>query len=120
MTPKKPQAGHTPGPWKIRNHSRVGIKGVWIESSDMVDGVVVGTSGVAVIPEYWLANEDDKSANANLIAAAPDLLATLHNCLSRLQMDLKYVSTQTGREEIEAYMVEARAAIAKAEGRGAR
>ena len=53
---------HTPGPWKLAESTRSVFN---IEDSD----------GIGVT-ECWLRqSEDETTANANLIAAAPDLLA---------------------------------------------
>jgi len=88
-------AGHTPGPWKYEP----------------------GTKTIRSVPaNYWLATLDswdgmvDNEANARLIAAAPDLLATLKMCLPFVER----VRAQSGGDGAITLAV-ARDAIAKAE-----
>lgn len=98
---------HTPGPWKA-------------------DGKVVSTAAgtsVATCPwttdESWThdVTENDAIANARLIAAAPDLLATLNVIADHLAKAPKFSAVEYSDEllvpysDIEKY---ARAAIAKA------
>jgi hypothetical protein len=54
---RKMDAGHTPGPWRIKG------------------GMIVGDSGVNVAAASVAPSYNDMCANARLIASAPDLLA---------------------------------------------
>ena len=122
---------HTPGPWFVgqpsgsgtpdsckqsdgkpyREHSSVLTK--IGEHEKLVAHVYQGTGGVG--SEAAL---DEQSANANLIAAAPDLLAALDELLMHHELDRMRTSptmachTPLSRKAIE----NARLAIAKATG----
>lgn len=101
-------SAHTPGPWKM-------IKGA---DDDETRCAVVQDNGdkewlIATVengaPGDCLATE---SANAHLIAAAPDLLAALKELAAYLQIE------EIWTIEAEVAMVDrAEAALAKAEGR---
>lgn len=64
--PAKRAGSHTPGPWSARK--------IWRIEHDNDDG-----SGgvVCVLSQARLGHEADRVATANLIAAAPDMLAAL-------------------------------------------
>lgn len=67
---------HTPGPWKVESFPEVGKKG---------SVYVSGAEGWEVSPvcSTWETESRIKNeANAQLIAAAPDLLAACRECLS--------------------------------------
>jgi len=65
---------HTPGPW------------------DDIDGIIYGGAEddrvkVCVIDKMRFARQDDNwDANAKLIAAAPDMLETLHRIVEELEI----------------------------------
>ena len=60
---------HTPGPW------------VWIDNPSGPWPTLIGPAG-----DSWIAmSSDPNSANARLIAAAPDLLDAVSNCLHDLE-----------------------------------
>ena len=81
-------AKYTPGPWNI-GHSTVVL---------MVSRGVIGIS------------HDEEFANARLIAAAPDLLEALKDCVAVMDREL------AGLKVIQPELSAARAAIAKATG----
>ena len=85
-------AKHTPGPWKAFS--------TWVDGAD---GSTVAETGLPTTPTRLAA------ANAELIAAAPDLLAALRGMLD----------VQSSRDPFKEREAEraALAAIAKAEGR---
>lgn len=86
---------HTPGPWTI-------------EPFDNFDkSIVIREPGVAVDNDD--VNHAEAAANARLIAAAPDLLAALRECLTVI--DPEADPTHRSNREI---LAQARAAIAKA------
>jgi len=80
---------HTPGPWSYSEGTRTirGPQNHWLASMDSWDGAI------------------DHAANARLIAAAPDLLAALQDCVA--------VPNKNRPDEV---WQRARAAIAKATG----
>lgn len=85
---------HTPGPWTLAG-------GRVIETTSG-EFAVNRTTG-----DGWRRSPRELDANARLVAAAPELLEALRRCADRLgDMDCG--------DELDA----ARAAIAKAEGRG--
>ena len=92
----KTNAKHTPGPWQFSPgydpHNQAQIYGE--------DGKTLA-----------ITFSDEGSANAALMSAAPDLLWALHACLA----DLQDITSAEGGDESPA-MIQARAAIAQAEG----
>ncbi len=95
---------HTPGPWRVEAY-----------------GVIVGPSngfspfgGCGCCDSPWMNGHDGEAcqADARLIAAAPELLEALKECLPYVSQTL----ANTG--SMDAYYTEAKAcaAIAKAEG----
>lgn len=84
------QAAHTPGPWTILNR---GYKSHVTDSDMRWNAEVVGPG---------------HTANARLIAAAPDLLAALEI--------LVFDCEAHGLDDNDAHLREARAAIARAKG----
>lgn len=91
-------AEHTPGPWRSE-YVRDVPEGYAAAIVAVDDGVV------AVVPASWFSTE----ANAQLIAAAPDLFDACRQLISS-------VDKFDGTECVNA-ILSARAAIAKAEGR---
>lgn len=85
---------HTPGPWHILGDFDADVSVEIAESSD------IAIAEISPIGEEWSAEE---IANAHLIAAAPELLAALKRCSPLL--------------EPHTAALQAKAAIAKAEGR---
>jgi len=92
--PSPEASGHTPGPWRLYrrafNHAYV------IESDDVLVARMVGVN-------------DTVTANARLIAAAPDLLAALQDMLAT-----HTARNVCGLERLTQVHQAARAAIAKA------
>jgi hypothetical protein len=87
-------AKHSPGPWFRHGQKDDPCGSAIIRASN---GFEVANSRSFLIEEY--------EANANLIAAAPDLLAAL-----------KWVATSAAKDSMEMWQA-VNAAIAKAEGR---
>ena len=96
------QTAHTPGPWESYPHSTEPIT------------TIIGnrTDGIAKV--LASGNRELDTANARLIAAAPELLAALRNVT-----DSMLASRRLGRglEVPTQFIDDARVAIAKAEGR---
>lgn len=87
---------HTPGPWKV------------IDRRPHFGIVQVGKGGViATIPSNTIKSNDEKQANAALIAAAPELLEALIDIVQAHDVKM-------GKSAIELRISLARAAIAKA------
>ena len=110
-------SNHTPGPWDYDKDSKE------IFSCDEGHGcgwiALVGgnDSNGRRLPDEM------RSANCSLIAAAPELLVTLQNCVNVLSLALPLFDDEStdnkdSRDEVESVIDAARAAIAKAEGRG--
>lgn len=87
---------HTPGPWIVEPHDP-SARGHWFHDSD---GEFVG-----LVVKRDEGGPEMEMANANLVAAAPDLLAALKTAQLWLDVD--------GRFDMQGI----NAAIAKAEGR---
>lgn len=104
-------SGHTPGPWK---HDGQGLK-VFAESMNVCDirgwGHLTGKGGGLALPEDTAIAI--QTANAQLIAAAPELLDA-----ARLAVDaIGNTRDDFGLKiQLEKAYLELRAAIAKAEG----
>lgn len=90
---------HTPGIWAAEYHKRYKVWNVFADGT----GEAIHTSSIS--------DRDDAEveANANLIAAAPDLLEALHLCYEHCRLYHRAVETNNVGEAV-------RAAIAKAEG----
>ena len=103
---------HTPGPWKVSKSLRY-IKGRSVQSilgdSDGVTSIVVCDMPLEYEPTH--AAYPKMMADAILISAAPELLSSL-----RALMDDN--SDRCGDHEDICVYCQARATIAKAEGRG--
>lgn len=95
-------AEHTPGPWQA------------VEDALTTVRVVAVRPGTQVIErdicEFHFGAKDEEEANARLIASAPDLLAALKGLTD-------FLSGHRSKSQVVALAREARAAIAKAEGR---
>ena len=97
---------YTPGPWKCGQYLGHSF---WVVHTDVGDrgrgmDIVEGVAGLT--PEQRLAN-------ARLIAAAPDLLLELDNCLDLL---VTCFPDSPDNSRIGVAVTKARAAIAKATG----
>ncbi len=91
-------AKHTPGPWTFEVEKR---------SGPHLTATPIFAHGDVIGEVYRDSCRDNSQANARLIAAAPELLAALHEALSAL------VDPSRGPSG-NAYVIEqARAAIAK-------
>jgi hypothetical protein len=76
MTPREAEergGGFTPGPWQLYAGPQGGYQ---IEAQPAFDGPCVVCSR-----NPWPHRQAESEANARLIAAAPDLLAALQECL---------------------------------------
>lgn len=98
------QAKHTPGPWFIEHHD-------WLEKGYCC---ISSKNSVAFANVVWQMKHDEligrnspkQEANDRLIAAAPELLEALQDCVTALH-NLDYRAPE---------LAPARAAIAKATG----
>jgi len=96
------EANHTPGPWKAWCRSVYYEGGEW-PKSDFLQWEIEG-------PEIPDGRGSYYQADAQLIAAAPDLLEALEACLET------WKTTGVSNGAIEDAKQQARAAIAKAKG----
>ena len=102
---------HTPGPWRIHSKDPAFA---YIEGNDALDGKT------GIVARVLLTGDDFSEANANLIAAAPELLEALRHAETALivtagltdESGTKIIKDGYGYE-----LKQIRAAIAKAEGR---
>jgi hypothetical protein len=114
----------TTGPWKTCHNGKCRCKQIWSETADHPVATIeagewgdtypaISKEGKAVIESipYGEISEETAEANANLIAAAPELLEALERCevLVRLRIE-----NDIDDETTAGHM--ARAAIAKAKG----
>ena len=102
---------HTPGPW-----ADTGLPSTCDHRAIAADGPTL----IAFVPKGGAADKNGQvSANARLIAAAPDLLAACKIVLTRLDLEAAELNDQ-GKRPIfpeSALRSDLRDAIAKAEGR---
>lgn len=96
---------HTPAPWKAGNVTRTKDAAREVYTFSKHDP----NATIATVHDNGDYNECE--ANARLIAAAPDLLAALQDCLKIVD---RYRATHLGDGDITA--ANARAAIEKAKG----
>jgi hypothetical protein len=97
-------SAHTPGPWKVHDlYPHVIVTEKDDEENLLHIDYTGDDNGIACAPT---------SADAKLIAAAPDLLAAL----KRLSREVGLLSAAVTPNELRAAEKQARAAITKAEG----
>jgi hypothetical protein len=101
-----PSLRHTPGPWSATGK---GIDG----GRMVVNATGPGRSGTIAIVTNRTQGKGRVGHNARLIATAPDLVAALATMLGVAEMDALDDKSNVWRSA----MIDARAAIAKAEGR---
>lgn len=107
---------HTPGPWELDDGEIYG----------KLKNDFYGTGMIVRIPVEYRPNElatSEDKANANLIAAAPELLEALLEAVRQLEGAPYWIEQVMGGGSPAitgtlATCAKARAAIAKAEGRG--
>ena len=112
----------TAGPWKICKDGKYPCKMAWSIPGDFpiatADGVHVGTAHkhMADAPDmiYATISDDMRTANAHLIAAAPELYAALDRVLLDFDFMIERGVVSDVRDDI--IYVAARAALAKARG----
>jgi hypothetical protein len=102
-------AAHTPGPWIVGNDGQ----GIYVHPMGREGFTVSQPSGLD--PNVTHVGAHTAEANARLIAAAPDLLATLRDSVAWLAEHAPYMSGAV-EEGYAATIDGMRAAIAKATG----
>lgn len=113
---------HTPGPWRVKADKRVGPYGFYIvvvcdEGYEFEDAMHVAGTGRSIV----VFDDEEVRANANLIAAAPDLLEACRATLLELESLLAVAAGRIDNMEYDGDDVAraihgARAAIVKATG----
>ncbi len=102
--------GHTPGPWVIIEPGS--DEANYRQRQTMIRGGINALTPIATLS----AAMGSKGANARLIAAAPDLLASLENTTHRLQMVLDYSLLESSEvKEPETWKAVFQDVIAKAQ-----
>jgi len=108
---------HTPGPWKIGIAKNQNNALAVFDSRAEVGNNPKDHRCICIVTEPEMADKEDE-ANAALIAAAPDLLKALKDCLDFPHEDLEMWATGGGAITITLtpyHIEQAIAAIAKAE-----
>lgn len=95
---------HTPGPWVISS----------IEDAPRTVKIGTGEGGWLGVAQAFGDTDEEARANAQLITAAPDLLAAL--CI--LEREMSAALTDGAYPEQHKAVANARAALAKAKGGG--
>lgn len=102
-------AKHTPGPWHVSGE----VRGTGFNVSD------ANKRSVAAFPSTSRRADVERTANAHLIAAAPDLLATAKEMLAAIEAvakeQLNLRKLESHLHELDRAEEKLRAAIAKAE-----
>jgi len=96
---------HTPGPWTVGGPNRVGEEAL---------GIIEGKDKYVVADVWADVEELDARANANLIAAAPELLEKLSEAVELLEVD---DDANTVGTDAWVWLKQARELLAKADGR---
>lgn len=121
------EAKHTPGPWDAEIDSdHDSACDIEITAKGAVVISVLGSDSFACFDEEsegWERFSQEQVANANLVAAAPDMLEALQEAESMLETAMRtdLVFDRKTQDEIIANhpgMVKIRAAITKAKGGG--
>lgn len=105
---------HTPGPWNVRDHTTpYGGRHIWVEGGDSIGATMAGPYKRQILEDE---DYDEKLADANLIAATPELLDLAHNVGGfddglLLSADLNLI-----RSTLREWRDQARAALDKATG----
>jgi len=107
----------TPGPWIKKTHHRVGRD--WDGNPKKIPCWYISAEndvGIAVQPSYSYPR--DEEANANLIAAAPDLYEALAAAVATIERDRLLWSgfPQQHKDDWELMLSEMKAALKKARG----
>lgn len=105
----KTESKHTPGPW------RVGDAGMTVFGPKQPDGSLPKRIAEVGNPRAILTSDNTK-ANARLIAAAPELLEALRECITDDNANGMQPGLGPQVRRLKAINEIARAAIAKAEG----
>ncbi len=99
---------HTPGPWHTGKSSLDRL--IYADSEHAFDLAIVRNGG----------NDSEVDANANLIAASPEMLTALEECVTdddaRAMTDESRNAASIARRRLDAINKVVRAAIAKARG----
>lgn len=109
----KQELRHTPGPWQTMNSPKAGFRDIWSLGDDQ-------PQNRKVVCE--ISPSDTTFGDAELIAAAPDLLEACRSLLTSVQGmlpgygDSKFAS-ELSVQTVQGYRQQAEAAIAKAEGK---
>lgn len=112
------EAKFTKGPWRVDRTVALGAYGVWTEYT-VADGA---TDHHVQIASVYTGNRSDVSreqrdANAALIAASPELYATLEKCLTVLEwFDNKPLFLEMAQDGRSITAAEVRAALSRARG----
>lgn len=110
------RAQHTPGPWRIVDNNGV-ICIAAPEGHPHKTIAAIGHDERKI--NAWRVEKGiypDNCANAQLIAAAPDLLAALENLVTFLEETEEIEHVQFGYDDDNCIMCNARSAISKAIG----
>jgi len=94
---------HTPGPWTATGH-------------DGKQCVIIECTWGSVAKVLPVGAQDQETANAQLIAAAPELLAALKFCLTWVETFDRQTGPKSSEGPLFTSINQARAAITKAEG----
>lgn len=109
-------AGHTPGPWGTRKslkENEIDIRPNLRTDGSTPNQCYAGFRPIATVKRDKRLSADQSAANARLIAASPDLLEELENCLDLL---VTCFSDAPADSCMGVAITKARAAIAKATG----
>ena len=100
----------TPGPWQVCNTYHA-VHGERVRNIALCDNAHIPQGNGRI-----LVSDDEATANAYLIAAAPDLYRELENLVELAEAAMRAANRDGGEYDIEAELAGARAALRKARG----
>jgi hypothetical protein len=113
--PKTTKVKHTPGPWASRDATPTEIPSLLLT---FPASSVIERHGIVIAVATMHNSGAEAVANAQILAAAPDLLNALKAAAAAINpSDRQGISLMTWNDRLKAATVTINAAIAKAEGR---
>lgn len=123
-----PAPAHTPGPWIYYSGSN-SIGGQTVKKYRSAAVCTLAGPRFRSASPHWAVRDRERTANAHLISAAPELLAALKEMRDALAVTFQWVAAMRDVDAftdalkaggvVDGIGVRAQAAIAKAEGRDA-
>lgn len=108
---------HTPGPWRYRPHKYDDWGWIRAANDELVARVGIASDNEEELNEHRRKRTDPFWADAQLVTAAPELLAALKDALGTITHHPNLQGNEQALWPVAQTIQQATAAIAKAEGR---